>query len=238
MKQDDAPTYRGWEYARSGDYHRDLDPNWSYTPTYLRKMAFVRRKIRHAGQTARILDAGCGEGVLVEAFRSQGFHIEGLDLNYESDDVKLGSVLDMPYEDGAFSMVLLLDVFEHLAFADQTAALAEIHRVLQAGGLLIASIPNLAHWNSRFRLVFFGQLDRTDRETNHPGERPFAENRRLLLEAGFSIEEIKGVTLTVPFLYRQVICRHAASFRWLHDLLEPLAMPSLAMLDVFVCRKS
>jgi len=58
-----------------------------------------------------------------------------------------------------------------------------------------------------------------------------------LHEAGFQIEEIKGVTLTVPFLYRRVICRWPARFRWLHDLLEPLAIPSLAMLDIFVCRK-
>jgi len=229
--------YRGWVYAESGDYHRYLDPNWSYTSTYLRKMAFVRRKIRVLGLGARILDAGCGEGVLVEEFRAQGFQIEGLDLNYENEYVRLGSVLDMPYEDGSFDMVLLLDVFEHLAYADQPVALAEIRRVLREGGRLIASIPNLAHWNSRFRMVFFGKLDRTDVETNHIGERPFAENRRLLHEAGFQIEEIKGVTLTVPFLYRRVICRWPARFRWLHDLLEPLAVPSLAMLNIFVCGK-
>lgn len=237
MRQSTNSGYRGWVYAMSGDYHRDPDPNWSYTPTYLRKMGFVRRKIRELGVDARILDAGCGEGVLVEEFRAQGFQIEGLDLNYESEHVRLGSVLDMPYEDGAFDAVLLLDVFEHLGYADQPVTLAEIRRVLRGGGRLIASIPNLAHWNSRFRLAFFGQLDRTDIETNHIGERPFVENRRLLQRAGFQIEEIKGVTLTVPFLYRRVICRRPAWFRWLHDLVEPLAVPSLAMLNIFICRK-
>jgi len=237
VRQDNTSAYRGWVYAESGDYHRNLNPNWSYTPTYLRKMAFVRCKIHEVRMDARILDVGCGEGVLVEAFRAEGFQIEGLDLNYESESVRLGSVLDMPYEDGAFDTILLLDVFEHLAYADQPVALAEISRVLRGGGKLIASIPNLAHWNSRFRLALFGKLDRTDIETNHIGERPFVENRRLLQEAGFQIDEIKGVTLTVPFFYRRVICRRPTWFRWLHDLLEPMAVPSLAMLDVFVCRK-
>ena len=236
MRHGTAPEYRGWVYATSGDYHRILDPRWSYTPTYLRKMEFVQRRIRELGKDARILDAGCGEGVLVEEFRSQRFHIEGLDRNYESEYVQQGSVLDMPYKDEAFDAVLLLDVFEHLAYPDQPVALAEIRRVLRGGGTLISSIPNLAHWNSRFRLALVGQLDRTDIEANHPGERPFAENRRLLQEAGFRIDEIHGVTLTVPFLYRRVICRWPARFRWLHDLLEPLAVPSLAMLDIFVCR--
>ena len=86
-------------------------------------------------------------------------------------------------------------------------------------------------------LALFASLDRTDTETNHIGERPFTENFRMLKEAGFRIEEIEGVTLTVPFLYRQVICRRPAWFRWLHDLLEPLAVPSLAMLNICISRK-
>ncbi len=238
MKSTTERHYRGWAYAARGDYHRNLNLNWSYTPTYLRKMAFVRQIIRSVGTDARILDAGCGEGVLVEEFQALGYHIEGLDLNYASEYVQLGSVLEMPYDDGTFDSVLLLDVLEHLRYADQPVALAEIHRVLRKGGRMVASIPNLAHWNSRFSMAFFGRLDRSDIETNHVGERPFAENWRLIQQAGFQIEQVKGVTLTVPVIYRRIICRRPAWFRWLHDLLEPLAVPSLAMLDIFVCRKS
>lgn len=43
-----ATNFGGWEYARKGDYHRKLDPNWSYTPTYLRKMHYVRSFFRVA----------------------------------------------------------------------------------------------------------------------------------------------------------------------------------------------
>lgn len=230
--------YRGWEYARRGDYHRNIDPNWSYTPTYIRKNEFVRRKVCNLGKEVRILDAGCGEGVLVEEFTSRGFRIEGLDINYESDYVRRGSILSLPYYEEAFDAVLLLDVFEHLSFVEQPVALSEVCRVLKQGGKLIASIPNLAHWNSRFRMLFFGELDRTDIDINHIGERPFRENRILLRKAGFSIEQIKGVTLTIPLIYRRVICRYPARFRWLHDLLEPIARPSLALLDIFICRKT
>lgn len=60
--------FRGWEYAKHGDYHQNLDPNWSFTLTYLKKMAFVRRFIKESPTDTRILDAGCGEGVLVEEF--------------------------------------------------------------------------------------------------------------------------------------------------------------------------
>ncbi|MDD5222751.1 MAG: class I SAM-dependent methyltransferase [bacterium] len=238
MKKENMTTFRGWEYSKRGDYHRNLDPNWSYTPTYIRKMTLVHNQIIKIGQKAKILDAGCGEGVLVEEYHNQGFQIEGLDLNYESEIVRRGSVLEMPYQNGSFDAVLFLDVFEHLGYADQPKALAEIIRVLRPGGRLIVSIPNLAHWNSRFRIACFGTLDRSDTETNHIGERPYGENRKLLVDAGFQIEKTVGITLTVPFVYRGIICRKPARFRWLHDLLEPFAVPQLAMLNVFICRKS
>ena len=67
---EESATLRGWEYARAGDYHKHLDPNWSYTPTYLKKMSHVRDFIAGLPKDTPILDAGCGEGVLVEEFRA------------------------------------------------------------------------------------------------------------------------------------------------------------------------
>lgn len=78
-----------------------------------------------------MLDAGCAEGVLVEEFQAEGRDIKGLDLNYESEYVQRGSVLDMAYADNSFSAVLLLDIFEHLSYSDQLLALIEILRLLK-----------------------------------------------------------------------------------------------------------
>jgi 2-polyprenyl-3-methyl-5-hydroxy-6-metoxy-1,4-benzoquinol methylase len=234
--------YRDWEYARSGDYHRNPDPNWSYTPTYLRKMSHVRQWLErfceeHVGAETRILDAGCGEGVLVEEYAARGWQIEGLDLNYSSPYVRRGDLLAMPYEDNRFDAILLLDVFEHLAYVDQPRALQEMRRVLKPKGWLLASIPNLAHFNSRLQVLLRGRLDRTDSEINHVGERPIAENVALLKANRFHIQRTIGVTLTVPWLYRRLICRNPAKYRWLHDLLEPVAIASLAMVDLFICQR-
>ena len=63
------------------------------------------------------------------------------------------------------------------------------------------------------------------------------ENIRLLRQAGFQIERIVGITLTVPFIYRHIICRWPARFRWLHDALDFFAIPSLSMLNLFWCRR-
>lgn len=230
---------KGWEYARLGDYHRNLDPNWSYTPTYLRKREEVRQFMAGISKEELTLDIGCGEGVIAEEFAAQGYRIRGVDANYESDLVVHGDVLRLPFADGEAGAVLFLDVFEHIHYADQPKALCEIRRVLRPGGDMLMTIPNLAHLNSRFQIFFKGALDRTDIETNHVGERPLGENLALIHDAGFEFVSVKGMTFTAPYIYRQMICRRAARFRWLHDLMEPLAaaIPSLAMINVLHCRR-
>jgi SAM-dependent methyltransferase len=237
MNSNDSQEYRGWEYARCGDYHRKLDPDWSFTPTYLRKMYFVRRWLNALPPNTRILDAGCGEGLLVEEYSARGVAIEGLDLNYEGVFVRRGDILSMPYEDERFDVVLLLDVFEHIEFVDQPRALQEVRRVLKPKGSLFMSVPNLAHLNSRWRLLFRGALDRADTEVNHPGERPMGENIALLKNNGFHLVRATGITLTVPFLYRRLICRQPARLRWLHDRLDQFACPALSLLNLFVCER-
>lgn len=230
---------RGWVYAEQGDYHRNLDPNWSYTPTYLQKRKAVRRFMQGVHRQKLTLDLGCGEGVVVEEFVADGYNIRGVDANYESEHVMHGDVLALPFGDETVGAVLFLDVFEHIHFADQPRALAEILRVLEPGGVMMMTIPNLAHLNSRVRLALRGDLDRTDCELNHVGERPLAESLRLIRAGGFTIEKVSGMTFSMPYVYRGLICRHARRLRWLHDAMEPLAalLPSLAMINVVICRK-
>ena len=121
------------EYAERGDYHRAPDKAWDYLPTYLAKLARVRGWLNALPAGTRVLDAGCGEGILVEEFAGR-LAIEGVDANYASAHVQRGSLLALPFADGRFPRALCLDVLEHLAYEDQPKALAELHRVLAPGG--------------------------------------------------------------------------------------------------------
>lgn len=232
-------AFRGWHYASHGDYHRNLDPNWSYAPTYLAKVAAVDRFIRSLPHGKRYLDVACGEGVLVEYYSKDGYDIKGVDLNYESEYVTRGNVTALEFNAESFDVAFFLDALEHIPFTDQNQALSELFRVLKPGGRLFLSVPNMAHLNSRFGMFFRGQLDRTDSELNHVGERPLAENVALIREAGFKIQRIFGITLTVPYVYRRVICAKPARYKWLHDAFEPVAraFPGIAMLSNFICEK-
>ena len=73
--------------------------DWDYYPTYLAKLALVRAYLDALPRGTRVLDAGCGEGVLVEEFADR-LAIEGVDANYSSEHVQPGSVTALPYADG------------------------------------------------------------------------------------------------------------------------------------------
>ena len=116
-------TLRGGEYAARGDYHRTPDPSWNYYPTYLAKLAAVRGFLDALPRDTRVLDAGCGEGVLVDEYAGR-LNIVGVDANYSSERVNQGSVTALPFADASFDRALCLDVLEHLTYEDQPRALA------------------------------------------------------------------------------------------------------------------
>jgi SAM-dependent methyltransferase len=230
------PVVRGGEYAARGDYHREPDPTWDYYPTYLAKLAAVRAWLDPLPRSTRVLDAGCGEGVLVAEYADR-LAIEGVDAHYSSTRVRTGSVTALPYDSATFDRALCLDVLEHLTFEEQPAALAELHRVLRPGAELLVSVPNLAHLQSRVHFLLRGRLIRTASELKHPGDRPVAEYLQLARRAGFTLVARKGIFPTVPVLTR-LIRRHPRALmpihRWLTRLLP---VPGWCFLNLLTFRK-
>jgi SAM-dependent methyltransferase len=200
---DSSPVVRSGEYAARGDYHRVPDPDWDYYPTYIAKLSMVRNWLDGLPPSTRVLDAGCGEGVLVDEYAGR-LLIEGLDPNYSSARVRIGSLTALPYEDGTFDRALCLDVLEHLVFEEQPRALAELRRVLRPGGELLVSIPNLAHLQSRLHFLLRGRLIRTASELKHPGDRPASDYIDLACRAGFTLVGRRGIFPTVPVLTRWI----------------------------------
>jgi ubiquinone/menaquinone biosynthesis C-methylase UbiE len=235
MVEDKASDRRG-EYAARGEYHRHLDDAWDYRPTYLAKMAAVRRHLDGLPRGARVLDAGCGEGVLVQEYADR-LRIKGVDANYHSDLVREGSVTALPFTDGEFDEVLCLDVLEHLAFGEQSTALGELFRVLKPGGGALISVPNLAHLQSRMHFLLQGRLIRTASIAKHPGDRPAGEYLQLARSCGFEVIARRGIFPTVPVL-AALVRRHPVSLQWLHTALtRALPVPGWGFLNLIRLHK-
>lgn len=230
------PVTRTGEYADRGDYHRELSPDWEFYPTYLAKMEAVRRYLSALPDGTRVLDAGCGEGVLIDEFRPR-LAIVGIDPNYHADHVRTASLTDLPISDASFERGLCLDVLEHLSYEDQARALAELFRVISPGGELLVTVPNLAHLQSRVHFALTGRLIRTASPAKHPGDRPIVEYLDLARRAGFVLEERRGIFPTVPILTR-AIRRSPARLLPLHRLLTRLLpIPGWCFLNVLRFRR-
>ena len=214
------------EYAERGEYHKKLDPSWSYYPTYTRKMKIVKGLIKSFPQNSKILDAGCGEGVLVSELRKKGYQVWGLDFNYGAQHIIPGDLTKIPFKKNMFDLVLMLDVIEHLSIQNQEIAMKEIHRVLKSKGTLIASIPNLAHLACRLKFLIKGELIRTSRINKHPGDSPIGEYLKLLDEVGFRIIYRRGISITIPYIGAK-----------LHNLPLRVSFPNLSLINIIMARK-
>jgi SAM-dependent methyltransferase len=92
---------------------------------------------------------------------------EKCDLFPKGLDIKCVNILDIPYSDGSFDLVIANHVLEHVP--DDLKALAEIHRIIKPGGYAILQTPFSAKlhktWsdegvdNDHARLIAYGQDD-------------------------------------------------------------------------------
>jgi SAM-dependent methyltransferase len=96
---------------------------------------------------ARILDAGCGSGRMLDELVRWG-SVSGVDREPAGvaaarsrghADVQLGDVQELPWGDATFDLVTCLDVIEHTP--DDQRTLAELRRVTRPGGHLLVTVP-------------------------------------------------------------------------------------------------
>lgn len=124
----------------------------------------------HAGDGA-VLDLGCAYGFLLSRF-DDGRPICGCDVSEwamrearsrfpRGEFMVIDGSGALPYEDERFTAVLCTDVLEHIAPERQGRVLAEVSRVLGAGGHFCMTTPNLG----RIRRWLHARADRVEQHT-------------------------------------------------------------------------
>jgi ubiquinone/menaquinone biosynthesis C-methylase UbiE len=109
------------------------------------------------GARLKAVEIGCGEGFSTERLRamlpgnvslSASEYVAEMIPRAAERNPKVPivqeSAYELSYKDNSLDVVFLLEVLEHLDYPDK--ALAEIHRVLRPGGVLILGVPREFLW--------------------------------------------------------------------------------------------
>jgi len=109
--------------------------NWHQSANWLAdaELLAAHADMCQVDKNARLLDVCCGSGVVGASFRGKVAHLTGLDITPEMkalaeerlDEVVLGTVFDMPFDDGSFDIVSNREVL-HL-FPRPEEMLSEVH---------------------------------------------------------------------------------------------------------------
>src|SRR3569623_1816118 len=118
----------------------------------------------NVAQGARVLDAGCGEGELMEVLQLQkGCDARGMEIDPEAVERCVARGLSViqgdadrdqiDYPDDAFDYAILSQTLQTAARPDQL-----LDELLRFGRRAFVSFPNFAYWRMRFSLLAHGRM--------------------------------------------------------------------------------
>jgi len=154
---ENGPNFDPAEVAKfDASAHRWWDPDGEYRPLHdlnPARLDYIEARAGLAGR--RVLDVGCGGGLLAEGMARRGARVTGIDLAGEALAVArlhaLDSGIDVEYrlapvesvaraEPSSFDLVTCLEMLEHVP--DPAAVVDSLARLVRPGGDVICSTIN------------------------------------------------------------------------------------------------
>lgn len=121
---------------------------------------FVERAIESTQAAGPVLDVGCGGGLFLRLLRERGRKVMGLDFSMDAArtawainrvPAMCGTLSRAPLRPGAFSVITMFHVLEHLY--NPVSYVEEAYKLLGQDGRLVVQVPNASSW----QFLLFGQ---------------------------------------------------------------------------------
>jgi ubiquinone/menaquinone biosynthesis C-methylase UbiE len=156
------------------------------------------REVAALDASMRVLDLGCGPGIVSEALAHDAGLVVGLDLTPEmlkraskrcadaghlNAAFVLGNSKQLPFADGSFDAVVTRSAIHH--FDDPAGVLHEVARILRHGARLV--ISDVVSSENADESALHNALEIL-RDPSHVRMLPRTELLHLVLEAGFEVE--------------------------------------------------
>jgi SAM-dependent methyltransferase len=149
--KDDVRTLFSGRAAEWAGWYADDEPRTLEAENLLsRQRLAIELLARAVPAPARVLDVGCATGELARRLTAYGYDVWGVDVaepmiarareRFGADRFEVGDGERLPYGPDRFDAVVCLGVIEYQRRDEDM--LAEIRRVLRAGGCAVLSTPN------------------------------------------------------------------------------------------------
>jgi len=181
----------------------------------------VHQKIvNYVGLNKKVLDVGCAEGILSKKFLNNKCEVVGVELDESSaisakrycKEVIIGDLetlkLKRKYQ-GYFDVLVFADVLEHLK--EPSKVLKRFQYCLKDDGLIIISIPNVANWRMRLKLLLgnFEYKDHGLLDYTHLRFYNFKSVKKLIATSNLEIinfdVSLNGIRVFPKFFYKVAI---------------------------------
>ena len=177
------------------------------------------------GDGRRALDAGAADGFLAELMTGLGWTVTALERDPVQAERARGRCHEVIVADvaeashklsGPFDAIVYGDVLEHLS--DPLPVIVSVNQHLARGGLVIVSVPNVAHLWVRLSLLV-GRFDYADRGILDRTHLRFFTRRTLLAllaRAGLAVDELRVTPVPLPLVVPRRL--HGGWLRATHGL--------------------
>jgi SAM-dependent methyltransferase len=222
-------TLCGWNMAvAAGITGRDPGDLRRFDELYLSQYPYLEGYVPAAFSGKKVLEIGLGYGTLGQVIAERGADYHGVDiaagpvglmrerlkvLGLPEENAVQASVLDLPFEEGAFDYVYSIGCLHHTG--DLARSVSEVHRVLVPGGRAVVMLYN----RHSLRRIAFGLRDRLSSMSRDQAE----EKMRQLYDAHESgepaphtdfVSKVEARRLFSDFARVKIDVQNFDGFRW------------------------